>query len=141
MPRPIACTVLGFIWFYTVIMVAEKQAHLKASLVQGNLPAQYHEMVMAGLGALLAVSGVALAIHLLRYVARQGAKKSNSRGILTGAIVAAALVYTPPGVFEAGFGMLDMNSQQFLLAASSTVTANVPGVDWSAIQLVSSYSR
>ncbi|KMK67526.1 hypothetical protein [Puniceibacterium sp. IMCC21224] len=139
--RPILFTLLGFAWFYTVITVAERKSHLKLSLVQGNLPAQYHDMIMAGLGALLAVSGVMLVLHLVRYLMKRGAKRSNSGGILVGALVAATLVYTPPSVFEAGFGMLDSNSRSLIMAASSTVTGNVSGLDWSAIQLVSSYSK
>jgi hypothetical protein len=139
--RPVLWTLTGFAWFYLVISISNNKSSIRESLLQGSLPQQHHDLVLAALSGLLAVSGVMFLLHVVRFVMKQGPKRSNSCGILTGALAAAALVYTPPSVLSAGFGMLDQNSQSLLMAAHSTVKSSVPGVDWDKIALVSSLGK
>ncbi len=139
--RPVFWTLTGFGWCYLVLCIASRKEHIRESLLQGSMPAQSHDMILAGLAALLAVSGVMLGIHLLRYVTKRGAVRANSGNLLFGALAAVTLIYTPPSVFEAGFGMLDANSRSILLAAHATVKQTVPDVDWAGIVLLASNGR
>ena len=139
--RPVFWTLAGFGWFYLVISISNNKAFIEQSLLQGSLQQQHQNIIIAGLGAMLAISGVMLLLHLFRIFAKPGAKRSNSKGVLMGALAALALVYTPPSVFHAGYGMIDSNSRSLLLAAHSTVTNSVPGVDWDKIALVSSLGK
>lgn len=139
--RPVFWTLAGFGWFYLVISVARNKSYIRDSLAQGSLPSHYHDAIFAALAAILAVSAVILILHIVSFFAKRGPKRSNSRGILIGALAAGALVYTPPSVLQTGFGMLDPNAQSLLLAAHSGVKKSVPGVDWDNIALVSSYGK
>lgn len=136
--RPLVSLIMGFSWFYIVVTIATNRDKIEASLAQGSLPAEYHSMVFSGLAALLTVSGVYLLIHLFRLFTRAGAKRANSTGLVSGAALAVALIYTPPSVVEAGLGMIDENSRSILTAAQETVRETVPGVDFGSITLVSS---
>ncbi|MCR8546318.1 hypothetical protein M4578_00645 [Salipiger sp. P9] len=136
--RPFLFLSMGFAWAYLVISVARNRAYVEQSLLQGSLPAEYHGYIFHGLAALLSVSAVMMLLHLFRYcLRRSGPAKRNSGGLLMGATAAALLVYTPPGVFETGFGMLDDNSRAVILAASSGVKNAVP-VDFASVAFVSS---
>ncbi len=133
--RPIMSLIMGFGWAYLVISVARNRGHIENSLLQGNLPAEYHDYVFFMLAALLAVSAVMLGIHLFRFLMarRASTNKCNSGGLLAGALAAGALVYTPASVFDAGLGMIDQNSRSLLVAASSTAN-----IDLASIAFVSS---
>ncbi|MFZ5963861.1 hypothetical protein ACOXXX_12985 [Thalassococcus sp. BH17M4-6] len=139
--RPGLSMLAGFGWFYVVILIANRKDQIRDSLSQGTLPADYHDMIIIGLGAVLAVSGVMLLLHLFRVLTGSGNKRSNSKGLLTGATAAFALIYTPPSVVDTAIGMLDSNSRSILMAAHSTVTSSVPGVDWNNVTLVSSLGK
>lgn len=139
--RPIVSLFAGFGWIYLVITVARNRTAISDSLVEGSLPNHYHIWIFAGLAVLLAVSGVMLLTHMARVLFKDGAKRSNSRGVLLGAVAAGGLIYTPPAVVEAGFTMLDTNSRALLRAAHSQVKSTVPGVDRSQITMVSAYGK
>ncbi|KUF11599.1 hypothetical protein [Pseudoponticoccus marisrubri] len=135
--RPLVACLLGFGWAYLVISVGANRAFIESSLQAGSLPAEYHGAIFGGLAMLMAASGVMLLIHLFRFVARTGGRRANSGGLLAGALGAAVLVYTPPGVWSAGYQMLDGNSRSLLQTASSTL----PDLDLGQVSLVSSFSR
>ncbi|MGR3272486.1 hypothetical protein [Thalassococcus profundi] len=139
--RPILCALAGFGWFYLVIGIARNKAYIQDSLLQGSLAPQHQDLVVSGLGALLAVSGVMILLHLVRFFLKSGPRRTNSRNLLMGATAALALVYTPPSVFQAGLGMMDENSRSLILAAHSTVKSSVPGVDWDKVALVTSLGQ
>ncbi|WP_186766613.1 hypothetical protein [Puniceibacterium confluentis] len=134
-------TLAGFGWCYLVIAVANRKEHIRESLLQGSLPANTHDTIFAVLAALLAISGVMLGLHVLRFLTKRGASKGNSGNLLFGALAAAALVYTPASVFEAGYGLLDENSRSLLQAAHTTVKDSVPGIDWAGAVMVASNGR
>lgn len=136
--RPFGAVLLGFFWAYLVISVGRNRATLEQSLGQGSLSADVQSWIMAGLAALLAVSVVMLALHLFRYFVQNGGKKHNSGALLVGVLGALVLVYTPASVWNTGFGMLDDNSRNLLLTASSTVEDALPGVDFGSVAFVSS---
>ena len=133
--RPFMSLIMGFGWAYVVISVARNRSHIEHSLLQGNLPAEYHDFIFFILAALLAVSAVMLGIHLFRFLMSRRAStgKRNSGGLLVGALAAGALVYTPASVFDAGLGMIDQNSRSLIMAASSNVN-----VDFASVSFVSS---
>ncbi|CUH77630.1 hypothetical protein [Tropicibacter naphthalenivorans] len=139
--RPVGSALMGFGWAYLVISVSNNRDHIAASLKQGNLPAQYHDWIFAGLAVLLAVSGVMLALHVFRYLFKNGGKRKNSGGLLIGALGALVLIYTPSTVWTTGFGMLDSNSQGLMMQASATVGDVLPGVDFGKVTFVSSNGR
>ena len=139
--RPVVWTAVGFAWCYLVIGISNNKEQIRESLLQGNLQGHHHDLIMAALGGMLAISGVMFLVHLVRFFMKEGAKRTNSRGLVAGAIVAAAVVYTPANVVSAGIGLLDQNSQSLLQAAHSTVKSSVPGVDWQQIALVSSLGK
>ncbi|MBN9888037.1 hypothetical protein [Salipiger abyssi] len=126
--RPFLCLLLGFGWAYLIFSIAEKRNLIETSLLRGSIPAQYHDYIFYALAALLSVSAVMLAIHVMRYafMRRGRPARSNSGGLLAGATMAAALVYTPTSVFEAGFGLLDDDSQSFIMATSQGVREAIP---------------
>ncbi|WP_417721456.1 hypothetical protein [Salipiger sp.] len=136
--RPFLSILGGFVLAYVVISVARNREFLEDSLHQGNLPAQYHQVIFGVLAALLAISAVMVLYHLFRWTTKRGAKKRNSGSLLAGAMAAGVLIYTPASVFEAGFNMLDPNSRQIILAATSSVQETLPGVDFGSVAFVSS---
>ena len=135
--RPLVSLILGFGWAYLVIAVSRNRGHIEHSLLQGSLPAEYHDHVLFMLAGLLAMSAVMLGLHLFRFLMarRTSAGKRNSGGLLAGALAAGALVYTPPSVFDAGLGLIDENSRALFTAASSTTK-----IDFAAISLAASNS-
>ncbi|APZ54956.1 hypothetical protein [Salipiger abyssi] len=126
--HPYLCLLLGFGWAYLIFAIAGKRSLIETSLMRGSIPVQYHDYIFYALAALLAVSAVMLAIHVLRYVClRRGRPgRSNSGGLLVGAAAAAALAYMPSSVLEAGFGLLDDNSKTFIMATSQGVREAMP---------------
>ncbi len=140
--RPTLFAMLGFGWAYLVISISRNKTLLEQSLSQGSLSDEMQSNIVMALAALLAVSGIMLALHLMRFFLKKGGKSRNSGGLLFGALGALMLVYTPPSVFHAGFGMLDDNSRNLLLAAHNTVTDTmngaVPNVDFGNVVFVSS---
>ena len=139
--RPFGSILAGFAWAYVVIAVASNRAVLESSLRQGSLPAEYHDYIFMGLAALVAVSLVMLCLHVLRLVARRGARRTNSRGMLIGVMGALTLVYTPSGVWDTGLAMMDRKSRNLLLSASSSVSEALPGVDFGTISFASSQGK
>ncbi|MDU8911299.1 hypothetical protein [Aestuariicoccus sp. MJ-SS9] len=139
--HPFVSLIMGFSWFYVVVTVANNRSRIEESLVQGSLPVEYHGMVFNLLAALITVSGVFLMVHLFRVLGRTGAKRANSSGLLTGAGLAVALIYTPPEMVHAGIGMLDDNSRSLIQVAQDTVRETLPGVDFGSIALVSSQGQ
>lgn len=139
--RPFVSAIMGFSWFYVVVTIAINRSKIEESLLQGSLPAEHHSFVFNALAALLTVSGVFLLMHFARIFKRAGAKRANSTGVLSGAAMAVALIYTPPSVVDAGVGMLDGNSRQLLEVAQNTVRDTLPGVDFAGIALVSSQGK
>ena len=140
-PRPVGATLLGFGWAYLVIAIAGSRATSEQSLRQGTLPDQYHGYIFMTLAALLAISLVMLAVHVFRFVTKRGGKRTNSGGLLIGVLGALVLVYTPESVWNTGFQMMDGNSRSLLLTASATVGDVLPGVDFGAATLVSSFGK
>ncbi|APX24209.1 MAG: hypothetical protein CML50_15465 [Rhodobacteraceae bacterium] len=126
--HPYLMMMAGFIWAYFMFSVARKRDHIEISLRQGDLPERYHDYVIYGLAALLAVSAVMLALHLVRFlIARRRARRGTPSGrLLVGAIAAAALFYTPASVYETAFGLLDGNAQAMILSASESVSTVLP---------------
>ncbi len=139
--RPVFWSLAGFGWCYIVISIASRRDQIRDSLTQGSLSVQTHEAILGGLAALLAVSGVMLGLHLLRILGKVGARKSNSGNLLFGVLAAATLVHTPPGVFQAGFGVLDTKSRSILLAAHASVKQSVGSIDWGGAVMVASNGR
>ena len=117
--RPFGSVLGGFLCAYVVIAVANNRSYLESSLRQCNLSADVQGWIQAGLAALLAVSGIMLFLHLLRFFLKSGAKKQNSGALLMGVLGAMMLVYTPASVWQTGYGMLDNNSRSMLLTASA----------------------
>ncbi|WP_419409251.1 hypothetical protein [Primorskyibacter sp. 2E107] len=139
--RPIGSALLGFGWAYLVAAIANNRVLIEESLKQGNLHPDYHGYIFMGLAGLLAISGVMLMLHLLRYFTRSGGKKRNSGGLLVGALGALVLVYTPSSVWDTGWNMLDGNSRQLVQIASSktSVGSSKPMID--AIAFVNSIGQ
>ena len=132
----------GFATAYLVISVAGNRGTLESSLAQGSLAADHQDMVMMGLSAMLATAAVILMFHLVRaFLARKGGKRTNSHSLLAGVIGALVLVYTPATVWQAGFGMLDDNSQTFLMAASTGMQDTLPSLNFGDVAFVSSIGR
>ncbi len=136
--RPFAMTLVGFGWIYMVSSISNRRDHIATSLRQGSLPEHYHDWIFGGLAVLLAASVVLLLLHVLRYSYKTGAKKKNSGGILMGALVALTLFYTPASVWDMGFGMLDGNSQQVILAANTAFEQTFPNLTLDNVAFVSS---
>ncbi|HBT02174.1 MAG TPA: hypothetical protein DEB47_20500 [Citreicella sp.] len=86
---------LGFGWFWVVFTLARDPDRIRASLMQGSLPSQHHDVILGTLAAMLAVSGVMILIHGLRCVLRRGPARRSSGGLLAGVLVAGALLHTP----------------------------------------------
>lgn len=126
--HPYLMMMTGFLWAYFMFSVARKRDHIEISLAQGSLPERYDDYVVYGLAALLTISAVMLALHLLRFlIARRGARRGTPSGrLLVGALAAATLVYTPAGVYETAFGLLDGNAQALILTASEGMATVLP---------------
>ncbi|WP_353475128.1 hypothetical protein PVT71_16345 [Salipiger sp. H15] len=135
--RPLVSGILGFAWAGVVIAIARNQQVIETSLLQGNLPREYHVYVFGTLAALLAVSGVMAMMHLLRVVSRRGSARGNSAGILAGISAAVMLSMVPAETFEAGLGLLDANSRNLIASASNSVRTT-GGLDISGTTFVSS---
>ncbi|EPX80394.1 hypothetical protein [Salipiger mucosus] len=139
--HPFLYLLAGFGSAYLVMTVARNREAIEASLRQGSLPAQYGDWVLGGTAALLAVSAVMLGLHVFRLVLRRGTDRRNSGGLLAGVIAAGALIHTPPSVVDAAYGMLDGNSRDLIVAATSSVQDNFPGIDFSTAAFTSSNGR
>ena len=139
--RPVASVLTGFAWAYLVIAIASNRAHVEASLSRGTLSETLQSSVMAGLAALLAISGVMFCLHLYRYLFQSAGKKQNSGAMLIGVLGALVLVYTPDDVWRTGAGMIDNNSRTLLLTASAGVGDVLPGVDFTSVAFVSSLGK
>ncbi|MBV2361018.1 hypothetical protein KUH32_14735 [Thalassococcus sp. CAU 1522] len=136
--RPVLSVLMGFAWVYIVITVANNRDTIEISLTQGALDPRLHSWVFGALAALLMISAVMLGIHVLRFFAKSAAKRGNSGSVLAGALGAVLLIYTPPGVWDAGFRMLDSNSRGVLQSATQTLGDALPGVDFNKAIFVSS---
>lgn len=125
--RPVLSLLIGFGWAFVCLAIARNRDVIETSLLRGKLDAQYHAYIFYGLAALLAISAVMLAMHLLRYVftCKGGTRKGNSGGLLFGAMLAAGVVYTPDSVFEAAFGLLDTNSRSLIVAAADKMPVDL----------------
>ncbi|MDO6587876.1 hypothetical protein Q4543_20390 [Salipiger sp. 1_MG-2023] len=128
--RPFVSLLLGFGWAFVCLSVARNRDSIETSLLRGKLDTQYHDYIFYGLAALLAISAVMLAMHLLRYLfaCTRGATKGNSGGLLFGAMLAAGFVYTPDSVFEAAFGLLDTNSRSLIVAAADKMPVDLGNI-------------
>lgn len=135
--RPVLSLLLGFGWATLLVTVARNRSQIEDSLLQGTLPAQYHDYVFYMLAGLLAISAVLLAGHLVRFIVPRGARhgRRNSGGLLAGAVAAAVLAYTPADVFDTGLGLLHENSGTLIQAAAGSAN-----VDLASITFVSSNS-
>lgn len=139
--RRTVSVLMGFGWVYLVTAIATNRDHIEASLRQGSLPATYHDHIFMGLTVLLAASCVLLCLHVFRYFFRSGNRSRNSGGILVGAMGALAVFYTPAHVWTAGYGMMDGNSQNFLLTASAALEETFPGINVDSMTYVLSSNR
>lgn len=136
--RPFGMVLVGFAWIYMVAAISNRRDHILGSLRQGSLPEQYHDWVMHGLAVMLAASMVLLGLHLLRFKTKTGGKKKNSGGILMGALGALTLYYMPASAWNVGFGLLDGNSQQVVMAANQTFQQAFPNLTLDNVAFVSS---
>ncbi len=136
--RPIGATLLGFGWAYLIVSLSTNRPVIEASLRQGAIDPQYHDWIMAGLASLIAVSFIMLGTHVFRFLFQNGARRTNSGGLLIGCSVALVMIYTPPEVWQAGFQMMDENSQAFIQSASASMDIEMPEVDLSQVSFVSS---
>lgn len=136
--RPIGATLLGFGWAYLIITLLQNRPILEASLHKGDLPQDYHAWVMGGLSVFIAASLVMLGAHVMRFLFQNGARKKNSGGILMGSLAAMVMIFTPPSVWQAGFAMLDENSQTFIQSASAKMEIDMPEVNLTQVAFVSS---
>ncbi len=130
--RPFMALMMGFGWGYLCLAVARNRDFIEQSLLQGTLSQAHRDHVFHALAALLAVSAVMLVVHFLRFTftPKHSATRGNSGGLLLGAMMAAGVVHTPPGVMEAAFGLLDDNSRSLIIAASEAVPAELRAVDF-----------
>lgn len=135
--RPVLSLLLGFGWATLLVTVARNRSQIEDSLLQGTLPAQYHDYVFYMLAGLLAISAVLLAgpPRPLHRAARRAPRRRNSGGLLAGAAAAAVLAYTPADVFDTGLGLLHENSGTLIQAAAGSAN-----VDLASITFVSSNS-
>jgi hypothetical protein len=136
--KPFGSVLLGFGWIYFVSAISTNRAHIEESLRQGTLPQEYHVYIFAGLAVMLMASVVLLGMHLLRYFVKRGAKRSNSGGVLIGALGALVLYYTPDSVWQHGYGMLDSHSQGALMTASNAFNDSFPSLAKGSVAFVSS---
>ncbi|SLN27728.1 hypothetical protein ROJ8625_01148 [Roseivivax jejudonensis] len=133
---PLVWSVFGFVWIYVTASVARNQAFLRDSLAQGNLSSDAQYAVMAGLGAMLAISAVMVLWHLSRVLVRRRERRGASTPILCGGALALALCYTPPSVLENGLQMLDPNTSKLLRTAQNTVSDGM-GIDLGSVSFTS----
>ena len=121
--RPVPAVVIGFAWAYLLMVVAANRPQIQASLAQGSLAPDHQQAVLMILSALLAVSGVALALHLIRAFALRGGRRRNSRALLVGVVAAAALVKTPLVAWASGLVLMDVRTGALLRTASAGLDA------------------
>lgn len=76
--RPVLSLLLGFGWATLLVTVARNRSQIEDSLLQGTLPAQYHDYVFYMLAGLLAISAVLLAGHLVRFIVPRGARHGGA---------------------------------------------------------------
>ena len=136
--RPFAATLTGFGWIYLVVAVSTNRELIASSLKHGSLPAEYHDWIFNGLAAMIVASFIVLALHVFRYFMKTGGKRTNSGGVLVGAIAALVLFYTPSDVWSTGFGMLDGHSRNALASAGAAIEGTFPGLGVHNLAFVSS---
>lgn len=140
--RPFGALLMGFGWAYLVVSISNNRDVLETSLAQGSLPDRLHGYVFMILAGLLAMSVIMLALHVFRFLTmRKGGKKKNSGALLMGVLGALTLTYTPASVWQTGFGMMDVNSRSFVIAASDTVKDAIPEVDFGNVAFASSIGK
>lgn len=139
--RPFLNMLTGFGGAYIVMTVARNREAIEINLAGSSLSASQQHVVLLALAVFLAVAAVALGINIFRWTMSRPKtiKRSNSSGVILGTFLAAALIYTPASVVEAGMGLLDDNSRSLLMAASEGVKSAVP-VSAASIAFVSSRS-
>ncbi|MCT4556097.1 MAG: hypothetical protein N4A53_15550 [Pelagimonas sp.] len=124
--HPILSAGMGFLWGYLTLSIATRRAEIEGSLTQGSLPAQTQHWVMMALAAFVTVSAVMLVLHLIRMVILRGGKRSNSRGVLIGAVLAGGVIYSPPELWETGGLLIDAKTHSLLRGASEQVETILP---------------
>ncbi|WP_094021880.1 hypothetical protein [Maliponia aquimaris] len=137
-PHVLGAALIGFGWAYSVAAIGNGRGHIEASLRQGTLSAEAQHWILSALAAVLAASLVMLAVHMVRVALTRGARRRNSRALLSGAVLAFAMFYMPAAVWDTGFALLDGRSQSFLAAAGALVEDSLPALNINTITFATS---
>lgn len=137
----LGAVLLGFGWAYLVAAIGSNRSEVEATLRRSVLTPEAQGWIISALAALLAASLVMIALHLVRFFVAKGARRKNSRALLTGAVLAFGLFHTPDVVWQTGYSMLDIRSQDFLSSAGQMVEDTFPGLNIDRISFTSSGGR
>lgn len=134
----IGAALIGFGWAYGVAAIGNGRGQIESSLRQGTLSPEVQHWILSALAAMLAASLVMLVVHLLRMFISKGPRRSNSRALLTGAVLAFAVFHMPQEAWNAGYSLLDGRSQDFLASASAMVETRFPSLQIGSVSFASS---
>lgn len=136
--RPIKAVLAGCFWAFAILTIANNRMEIETAMRDRNLDPQYHNWILAGLAALIAVSMIMLVVHALRALFQKAAKRGNSGGFLVGAGLALALSYTPASVWVAGSEIFNNNIRGLIISTSASLEIDMPKVDFSDLAFVTS---
>ncbi|MHA6344047.1 hypothetical protein [Roseivivax sp. CAU 1761] len=125
---------------YLVAGLARNQDYLRDSLAQSVLTPAGQNIVMAALGALLAVSAILILLHIGRFLLRPRGARGPSGPLLGGVLGALAVIYTPPGMVDFGLTLIDDNSRSLLSAANGKVEDTM-GISLEKVAFVTALNR
>lgn len=134
--RPWLWTVIGFIWIFLVVSIAENRDYLEASLAQGSLQAEFRDYIFYALTGLVMVSVVALGFHLLRFLFKRRDFRGASGSILAGALGAVMLTQAPPTLLKDSANAV-FGTGQVLAGMIGDPGIPAPGIDISNVDYVS----
>lgn len=134
--RPYLWTIIGFIWIFFVVSIAENRAYLETSLAQGSLPAAFRDYVFYALTGLVVISVVALGFHLLRFLFKKPDFRGASGSLLAGALGAVMLTQLPPALLQDSANAV-FGTGQVLAGMVSDPAISAPDINISNVNFVS----
>lgn len=132
--HPFLAAILGFVWFYAIIRVADNRTLIEDSLARGDLGAMGSLTVLGAVATVIVLSLVAAVVLGVRVFMRHPMRKTVV-GIMTGIAAATTYCYMPSEVYGFVYDMLDPQTQAMIASAGDRVdTLNV-----GSVQMVSSW--
>ena len=131
--RPVLWAIIGFVWIFFVISIAQNGEYLRSSLSQGNLPAEYRDYILYALTGLVAISTISLGFHVIRCLFKGRDHRGASGSIVAGALGAILLTQAPQAVLQDSLSVV-MGGE--LMAAVADEAQTVTGFNMAKIRYV-----